>query len=253
MCLALPLVLSACSDTGDFGRPRPGVWNDVILPITGSIAARERGEAVSDFPLTDRENELRDRAWRFVMPAAERSTFDTLLADYVRARVLPRSARPFDITAYYTALVDQPFASPASRFRRIGEDAEFDARLIGPFGAVAEEVLSADAARWKALHVAPGVAPAEAADARARILENRCLIAWVRQALDERTASYRYALDHGFIAMPQGEAVPAERAIRILSAQRVALAGLPVGPFLGGVCLALEPLPKPRKAVVVKG
>ena len=107
----------------------------MILPATGSIAARSRGEPVSAFPFTDAEDELRDRAWRFLMPAKERSAFDTMLANLVRTRILPASDRPFDPAGYHDALLGEPFRSPASRFRRIGEDAEADARLIGRFSA----------------------------------------------------------------------------------------------------------------------
>jgi hypothetical protein len=127
--------LAACTETGDFGRARQGVWNDVILPAAGSLAARERGEPVSSYPLTDLENELRDRSWRFLMPAHERAWFDQAVANMVRTRILPPEDRPADPASYYETLTSEPFASPASRYRRIGDDAEADRRLIGPFGS----------------------------------------------------------------------------------------------------------------------
>src|SRR4051812_43878224 len=83
---ALAAALSACAETGDFGRPKASVWNDVVLPVTGSISAQARGEAVSSYPFTDDEDELRRRAWRFIAPAHERSWFERILADVVATR-----------------------------------------------------------------------------------------------------------------------------------------------------------------------
>jgi hypothetical protein len=236
--------LSACAETGDFGRAKPGVWNSLVLPAAGAMAARERGEPVSGFPLTDLEEELRDRAWRFLMPAQERPWFDRLMADFVRTRVLPPRAQPSDPRRAYEALVAEDFASPASRFRRIGEDAEADRRLVGPFGAVAERVIAADRARLRSLGFVRDLDAGQVADASARVIENRCLIAWVRAELYERTQSYRYALERAFVAMPQDEAVGAERAVRALDRHRRSLDLLPIPAWGQGACLTAQAEPR---------
>jgi hypothetical protein len=248
--------LAACVETGDFGRAKPGIWNDVILPRAGFLAARERGEPASSYPFTDFEQELRDRSWRFLMPAHERAVFDREVADLVRARVLPARDFRTDPTAYYAALTDEPFTSPASRFRRIGEDAEADLRLVGPFGATAQRVIEADRARLRSLAFVRELSEDEVAEATARVAENRCLIAWVRAELGVRTASYRYALEHAFVAMPQNQAAEAERAVRALDLQRRSLDGLPVPLWRDGACLppAVERRVKPpARPVVSKG
>jgi hypothetical protein len=231
------LGLAACTETGDFGRPKRGVWNDVILPAAGSVAARERGEPVSSFPLTDLEEELRDRSWRFLMPAHERARLDDTVANLVRTRVLPPEDHPDDPASYYQALTSETFTSPASRFRRIGEDAEADRRLVGPFGAVAWKVIQADRARLRSLAYMRDLTDAQIANAAARVAENRCLIAWVRAETAERLASYRYALEHGFLAMPQHQAVEAERAIKALEIHRRSLDALPVPVWSEGSCV----------------
>jgi hypothetical protein len=156
LLLTLCSVLAACAQSGDFGRPKSGVWNDVVLPATGAVMAARRGEPVSSFPLTDAEEELRDRSWRFLMPAQERSWFDRTVADLARTRVLPAREGTPDKTGYYRALMREGwfgrnFASPASRFRRIGEDAEADLILIDPFKAAADSVLAADEIRLRSL------------------------------------------------------------------------------------------------------
>ena len=252
------LALSACAETGDFGRPAKGVWNDVVLPRAGAWAAAERGEPVSSYPFTDLENELRDRSWRFLMPAHERQWFDRHVADLARTRVLPARLHPSDPTGYYRALMGESFVSPASRFRRIGEDAEADLRLIAPFAGVARRVIEADLARLRSLAYVRDLTEIQVAEATARVVENRCLIAWVRAETYERTESYRYALEHAFVAMPQNEAAGAERAIKALDIHRRTLDALPVPHWRDGTCL--EPPAVVRRAppirrtpLVVKG
>jgi hypothetical protein len=246
--------LAACTATGDFGRPAPSIWTNALLPAIGEVASRERGIAVSSFPLTDLEKELRDRSWRFLMPAYDRSWFDRLVADFARTRVLPANAFRSDRTAYYRALVGEAFASPASRFRRIGEDAEADRLLIDPFGEVAARVIAADHARLRGLAYVRDLSADDVAQASARVIENRCLIAWVRSELQFRTDSYRYALEHAFLAMPQDQAIEAEGDVRALDLYRRRLDGLPVPGWLNGECVnaPVEPLPRPKKPLVVK-
>jgi hypothetical protein len=241
-------------ETGDFGRPKPSVWNSLILSPMGDIAAQDRGEPVSAFPLTDLEQELRNRSWRFLTPAQDRAWFDRMLADLTRSRVLPASDHPSDPRSYYQSLVAGPFASPASRFRRISEDAEADLRLLDPFGAVAARVIAADRARLRSLAFVRDLTEDQVADASARVVENRCLIAWVRAELRERTDSYRYALEHAFIAMPQDQAAETERTIKALVLHRHVLDGLPVPSWRNGVCInaAVEPLPRRAKPLVIK-
>lgn len=251
--LGLFLSLAACVETGDFGRPKQGVWNDIILPKAGSKAARLRGEALSGFPLTDAEDELRDRSWRFLMPAHERSKFDNRMANLVRTRVLPPDIDTADQGAYYRTIMGVRARSPASRFRRIGEDAAADAALVAPFADVARRVIAADEARMKSIAYLEEVSDREIADAVARVAENRCLIAWVREEQAERAESYAYAVQHAFVAMPQEEAVATERAVRDLEAHRAILAGLPVPAWRNGACLRPGLVRQGRRAIVVKG
>lgn len=212
--------------TGDFGRPRPSVWNDLVLPAAGSAAAAARGEPVSPYPYTDDEEELRDRAWRFLMPAHERSWLERSVAEWVRTRILPVAAQPRDRTSYHRALLSEDFRSPASRYRRLSEDAVADGKLLGPFAAVAVRVLAADRLRRRSLPFIDGVTEKEAGNALARVAENRCLIAWVVEETAGRAERYRYALERLFMEAPQPESVAAERAVMAFDAHRRTLDGL---------------------------
>lgn len=258
--ILLSLLAAACVETGDFGRPRPSLWNDVALPATGSIAARLRGEPVSSYVFTDDEDELRRRAWRFVMPAHERSFFERQLAELVRTRVLPVHGGPAFRASYFHALMRDGGASPSSRYRRLAEDVVADAKLMAPFALTAARVLRADEARLRGLAYVQDLTAWQAGEAALRVAENRCLIAWVRWEIDARAASYRYALEHLFIEAPQMDGVAVERSLKAFEAQRPVLDGLPGGPWPPscGLPAAAEPaiatpaILAPGPAVVAK-
>jgi hypothetical protein len=234
--LLVALALVGCTETGDFGRPKPSLWSDVALPEGGSLAALARGEPVSPFSLTDDEKELRNRAWRFLTPAHERAWFERIVADLVRTRILPVELQPADRTTYHHALMSGPFRSPASRYRRLSEDVVADLHLLGPFAGVAARMARADHVRLRSLAFIRDLDRAEIGFALARVAENRCLVAWVRHETLGRLESYRYALDHLVIEVPQGEAVLAERSLAKLEAHRLMLDGLLAPPRLGILC-----------------
>ena len=254
-------VLAGCVETGDFGRPKPSLWNDVILPAKGSLAGHARGEPVSHYVFTDDEEELRDRAWRFIMPAHERSVFEKSVVELVRTRILPVVMVPHHRASYYHALMGEAFRSPASRYHRIAEDVSADAKLIGPFATVAKRVIAADRVRLRSLAFMHDLAEGDAYDAAARVAENRCLIAWVRRETVQRIQSYRFALEHLLIEAPQNEAVPAERVLRKLVVHQRILDDLAAPPLAEAACvgepaevIVHEPAPvAPERPIVTKG
>lgn len=219
--LALAL-LGACTQQGDFGRPRTGVWNGLV-DTTGSFSTRDRGRLILEASLTDDEQALRDRAWRFLLPAGARAAFIDRLAQLAGAHVAPPDWRPDDVGGYYAALTDEPSRSPVSRYRRLGEDATADARLIPAFAALAAQVVDADRARLRSLPFARTLDDADVREAALRVGENRCLIAWVRQETGLRLARYRFALEHLFAETPAPEATLAERTLAMLAARRALL------------------------------
>jgi hypothetical protein len=254
--------LAGCVETGDFGRPRPSLWNDIVLPATGSLAAQARREPVSHYAYTDDEDELRDRAWRFTMPAQERFWFESVIIELVRTRILPVTVAPHDKASYYRALMHETFRSPASRYHRIAEDVGADARLIGPFATVAKRVLAADRVRLRSLAFVQDLAEDDAYQAAARVAENRCVIAWVRRETAQRVESYRYALEHLLIEAPQNEAVTVERVLRKFTVHQHILDELVVPPLAGAACVGAtppidliareRPPAAPTRAIIVK-
>jgi hypothetical protein len=233
--LLLAAGLAACVETGDFGRPKKSVWNDAIA-TAGSISAAQRGEPVSSYGLTDDEEEMRNRAWRFLEPAHERAWFERAVAEIVASRIAPASAFVADYTAYHRALLSADPRSPASSYRRLSEDAMADARLIEPFTRVAARVLAADAVRLRSLAYVHELSAPEAINAEARVAENRCLIAWVSHGLGLRQRAYRFAIEHLVIETPQPDAVPAERGLAVLAREKATIDQLGVSPLDGAAC-----------------
>jgi len=206
--------------TGDFGRRADNVVTNSVLPKAGLFSAWARGEIVSLYPFTDDEIELRDRAWRFLMPAHDKAYLQQKLAELSYSRVLPpvpHSGR----SHYHLLLMSEDYRSVASRYHKIGQDIEADRQLMVPFSQTAARVCAADRVRIASLRHVRELNDVQAEQAAARVAENRGLVDWVRRDMREKAAAYRYALEHVTIEAPMREAIRAEQALLALeSAQQ---------------------------------
>jgi hypothetical protein len=195
------------------------VVTDQWLPALGRNNARQRGEPVSDFMLTDDEKELRDRAWRFLSPAVDEGRYKAFLVALRVTRVIPAGASPPTPDAYYAALIDTGWRSSLSPYHRLIDDITADWKLLDPYFAVLARVEATDAIRARALTGLRALGPQEQAEAEARIAENRGLAWWVADTLRLRIEAYRRALDRLVVEIPDPAAVSAERALRLLEAR----------------------------------
>jgi hypothetical protein len=241
--LAALLGLAACArPTGDFGRAKPSVVHDRLLPSIGADFARRRGEPVSDFNLTDDEKELRRRAWAFVRSPHVRDWWLDTLVEGERTRILPalegegaptpeivaslpRFALPlldpaYDPRRYYAFLREDRFRSSETRWVRIGEDMLGDALLIPPYCEIAARVRRTDVERLAALNRQPGIDPATVDHAYARVSENEAVNAWVWRALRYRLTAYRFAIDSLEIETPSDRLWETNRTFQTLAGTR---------------------------------
>lgn len=233
--LLLAAMLSACNAIdGDLGRPRPTIWSQIVLPEAGFAAATSRGEAASYFRFTDDEDQLRDRAWRLIMPASPHSVFQSEISNLIHTRILPVPMQSGDSSDYFRALTSGSFASQASRYNRLAEDSNADRLLIGPFRANAMRVVSMDRVRMRTAEASPEVAPEKRDPALARVVENEGLILWVCERIDFRIRSYRYALANLVVEMPSRDAIRAERSIMALEAEAGPLCKMPLNDVFYG-------------------
>jgi hypothetical protein len=221
--LALGTCLAGCAETGDFGRPRPNVYSETLAPWTGTVASMARGEPSSLSLLTDDEQELRHRAYNYLMPAKPRLEFERQLADLSRTRIAPRPPVSQDPSLYYQALWMRSDRSPMARYQALREDIENDRLLLGPFVAVACRVKEADRIRMQAMSKLPEVTDIVKQQATARVDENTELVNWVYGQVDQRLAGYRFALQNMVVETPDKDAIKVERVLTGYEADRAGL------------------------------
>ncbi|MBR0970992.1 MULTISPECIES: hypothetical protein [Bradyrhizobium] len=215
---ALGAMLAACSG-GDFGRTRESMRSDDMhrwlgAEVTGSVGLRP-----SQFQLTDAERQLRDLAYPMIEPPLSRPAWKSVFGDY---KALPSPWQQkivFDRTMYGRTLIDEPHRSHSSRYAQLIEDVRNDITRFEPFFASAIHVIDLDKKRNASMARVSELSPREREDAVARMQENSLIIQWVQQCLEQRVASYRWALERLVIQAPDGMAADADRLIGELAAQ----------------------------------
>ena len=238
LAVAIISSLGGCGTPNtDFGEVRPTLVSDGIHDWIGPYASGAKKG--SKFELTDDERQLRDLAYPLIDPPYDRQQWYSVAGEYG----LYRPERAFDRAAYanwliagegpsplakYSEQMDYarrdvarllatPDRSPAARYARLMDDVRNDTTSLPQFFETATRVLDIDQKRRTALsHVS--VSRKEIINADLRMRENAAIVALVREKLDERVASYRYALERLVIVSPYAQAVDIERAIGRLKA-----------------------------------
>jgi hypothetical protein len=257
LCL---LIMIGCTN-GDFGRVRPSLVTDGIHAWVGRDAARADGAPVSQFPLTDDEMLMRDYAYQLIQPAYDRNRWYSVLGEWGMTHYFKPEWYLCDPTAYAARLMNAIVRSETSRYSRLDDDVRNDVIRIGNFFPVARRVLDIDEKRGKSLSYIPVLSGAEIENTKARISENLLIVAWVQRSLEDRIASYRFALERLMLAAPSVFAVEVERSISYLQirATEAVLVEPPpnfmvtaAAPALGpAVAPALGPVPMPPQRPVV--
>lgn len=219
----LAAMLAGCAERGDFGRVKPSLWNDTTGPFIGKLAAGAREEPVSWSMMTDDEKELRSRAYQFIVPTRERWGFEWDVGDLAAKRIIPNKAAQQDVITYFEGLKSWSDRSQRSRYERLRQDIENDRQLMGPFVATACRVQEMDRVRLKALDRIGDPDPSVREQAKARVSENEMVVRNVFDNNAQRTAAYRYALEHLIVESPDRDAVRVERVLTAWEADRVGL------------------------------
>jgi hypothetical protein len=218
MLLLISMMLGGCSG-GDFGRTRQDFRNDDMHRWLGAEATGSVGLRASQFQLTDNERLLRDLAYPLIEPPHSRPAWKSVFGDYQALPSPWRQKVVFDRTAYGRTLIDEPHRSHASRSAQLMEDVRDDLTRFEPFFSSAVRVIDLDKKRNASLKLISELSPAERADTVARMEENTLIVQWVRQCLERRVSSYRWALERLVIHAPDNIAADADRLIGELAAQ----------------------------------
>lgn len=219
LALLALLSLCGCTSIGDFGRLADPLVTDDIHAWVGEEAAASAGSPISADNLTDDERTLRDLAFPLIEPPYDRIRWDAVVYEYGTKRSFQRKLWVFDQTAYYGHLQGEMLRSSAARYNQLIDDIRNDIVRIGPFFVAARRVVDLDRRREASMTQAASLTPAERVNAQARINENSLTIAWVNRSLNQRCASYRFALEHLAVAEPQPIAADADTALTQLQQQ----------------------------------
>jgi hypothetical protein len=223
----LTAALGGCAG-GDLGRTRGSALNDDMHRWIGAEAVNSVGKQASHFQLTDNERLLRDLAYPFIEPPHSRPAWKTVFGNYTSIPAPWRQDVQFDRTAYGRRLIDEPHRSHASRYAQLMEDVRNDLTRFDPFFAAAMVVADLDGKRGASLSLISGLAPPEHEDAVARMKENRLIVEWVQQCLQQRVATYRWALERLVIHASDDMAAEADRLIAQLGARSMPAVASPI-------------------------
>jgi len=213
------LSLASCSSTADFARLNDALVTDDIHAWVGEEAAARAGAPISAFNLTEDERTLRDLAFPLIEPPYDRLRWDAVVYEYGTKKSFQRKLWTVDPSAYYIHLQDELLRSTAARYNQLVDDIRNDIVRIEPFFATAHSVVDLDRRRQATLEHVATLSPAERVNAEARIGENSLIITWVSNSLNQRCASYRFALEHLAVAEPELIAGDADRVLTQLQQQ----------------------------------
>jgi len=219
LIVGLSLALAACvaRPVGDFGRARPDVLHDSMMPAAGAFMARQRGEPVSDFNQTDQEREMHERTWRFLVAAHARDwTFDSAV-ELQRTRIGRAQDHRFSVDRYYNWLKATQYRSSTTRYATVGRHIAADLDTLPTTFRSICAVLEIDRQRQVALRSLPGLGADVSADVAARRTENQWHIDWFVRALNYRYQSYSYALDHLLVETPHEQSMAVDDSLRRLA------------------------------------
>ncbi len=201
LALAIP---AGARELGDFGRVQPGVLNDELIPAFERIF-RGTGRPPSGFNLTDEEQEMRDRVWRFlVIPHAR----DWAVEYSVEVRPAKAGETPKNYEdRYYRWLSGERYASSRVRFNTMADHIWADvATLPEAFESICR-VREIDRQRQVAFRALATGDHRMRRDLEARLIENDRVVGRFTAALAYRYDAYSYALDHLLVETPHAEAV----------------------------------------------
>ena len=202
-------------EIGDFGRAKPGVLNDQIIPELDRWGRRAAGQPVSSFNVTDQEREMHDRVYRFLIARHVKDwAFDYEQVVMVASLFSTRAGRD---DLYYHWLSREPYASSRVRFNTMADDAGADLLTLPTTFKSICAVIEVDRQRAVAAAELRDLEAEMVTEMRTRRAENELYVARFVRALRYRYDSYGYALDHFLVETPHTEAVRVDERLSAMA------------------------------------
>jgi len=207
LAVGLVLALAACArPVGDFGIAQKDALHDEVLPRVGALISTAREETVSLFNLTNEENEMRNRVWRFLISNDVRDWMFDSAVELQRNRIIEPMDLQFRTDRYYAHLRLKQYASSRGRYMRVAQDTSHDIETLpSAFGAICK-VMEIERRRTVALNGLYADNAAVKQQVLAREYENKNVINWFARAVDYRYKSYDVALNRLLVETPHEEA-----------------------------------------------
>jgi len=214
------LFLVSCTTQGDFGRDRPSVFNDEILPSIRNFAASASETSVSNFAFTEKEQLLRTYSRRI-----GRDTGSSVFGGYFISAFAPaQPARPSSPHQenkavaqqgpgeIVVALPDNAKSNPYVLSSEIDEDVS----LIRRARNLSRSIVADDKSRSRRLAAMKNVSQSDRDNVTVRARENLREIDYIRQVARVRVRRYRRAIDVMSITDPQLKLKPARASVKKL-------------------------------------
>ena len=209
-------ILTGCAN-GDFKEVRPILVHDDVHDWLDYDAVAGKNTSPSGFTLTDDERQLRDLAYPLIEQPYDRQQWYSVAGEYGVIGADHRGR--FEPTAYATHLFGSRYRSPSARYARLIDDIRNDNTRLPQFFETAARVIDIDQKRRKSMAYVSGLSARERNEALRRIYTNASLVSLVRTKLEQRVASYRFALGRLVIMTPTQQAADVERELNRLQAQ----------------------------------
>jgi hypothetical protein len=210
--LAASGMLGGCANS-DFGEVNQTLVTNGIHDWIGRGAPTAKAEP-SKFEYTDDERALRDNAYPLIEPPFDRQQWYSVAGEYGMIKFNPADRRK-----YFDRLQAEWHSSSAALYARLIDDIRNDTTRLSQFFETAGRVMDIDQKRQKSLAFVSALNKAEQYNALRRIKENAHVVIIVRQSLQDRVASYQFALERLVIVVPSQQAVDAERLLIQLQTQ----------------------------------
>ncbi len=195
------VVLSACTEVGDFDRPKISIRETASNFTVNSDTAAYAEQNYSDYTLTYKEERMRSLGYRLIQPLGVEPRYRDVITSlrYTEAGFAQRPLSNGD--QYYEYLRQDRRRYEDALWNKLIDDIQDDADSAQRFTAAAERVAEQDARRLEIFSNRNNSLPDDD-DMMARVEENSEFIELVTNALADRISAYRQAIERAELESP---------------------------------------------------
>lgn len=212
------VVLSACTEVGDFDRPTISIRETAAVLVVSSDTSAYAEQRYSDYSLTYKEERMRSLGYRLIQPLGVEPRYRDVITSlrYTQAGFTERPLSNGD--QYYEYLRQNHERYEEALWNKLIGDIQDDVDSTLRFTAAALRVKEQDARRLEIFSTRNKSLP-DPDDLIARVEENNGFIELVTNALADRISTYRQAVDRAELESPSDLVFTARSKTDILADQ----------------------------------